>query len=218
MYKSIAIDGPAGAGKSSISKLLAKKINFHYLDTGAMYRACTYFYLLNNIDVNDEKSINENIDKINLTIENGVFYLNGKDITKEIRSDEVTKNVSLISSYKKIRENLVDMQRNIAKQNNIILDGRDIGSHVLKDASIKFYLTADAEVRANRRLNDDAVSSNLTFEEILEDIKRRDYFDSHREITPLVKADDAILIDSSNLSIDQVIDLMIKHLEKNNVI
>ncbi|MFM1583314.1 (d)CMP kinase, partial [Helcococcus ovis] len=191
---------------------------FHYLDTGAMYRACTYFYLLNNIDVNDEKSINENIDKINLTIENGVFYLNGKDITKEIRSDEVTKNVSLISSYKKIRENLVDMQRNIAKQNNIILDGRDIGSHVLKDASIKFYLTADAEVRANRRLNDDAVSSNLTFEEILEDIKRRDYFDSHREITPLVKADDAILIDSSNLSIDQVIDLMIKHLEKNNVI
>ncbi|MFM1524519.1 MULTISPECIES: (d)CMP kinase [Helcococcus] len=218
MYKSIAIDGPAGAGKSSISKLLAKKINFHYLDTGAMYRACTYFYLSNNIDINDEEMINKNIDKIKLTIENGIFFLNGKDITKEIRSDDVTKNVSLISSYKKIRENLVEMQRNIAKQNNIILDGRDIGSHVLKNASIKFYLTADAEVRARRRLNDDAVSSDLTFEEILEDIKRRDYFDSHREITPLVKAEDAILIDSSNLSIEEVIDLMIKYLEKNNVI
>ncbi|MFM1581425.1 (d)CMP kinase [Helcococcus bovis] len=218
MYKSIAIDGPAGAGKSSISKLLAKKINFHYLDTGAMYRACTYFYLSNNIDINDEEMINKNIDKIKLTIENGIFFLNGKDITKEIRSDDVTKNVSLISSYKKIRENLVEMQRNIAKQNNIILDGRDIGSHVLKNASIKFYLTADAEVRARRRLNDDAVSSDLTFEQILEDIKRRDYFDSHREITPLVKAEDAILIDSSNLSIEEVIDLMIKYLEKNNVI
>ena len=218
MYKSIAIDGPAGAGKSSISKLLAKKINFHYLDTGAMYRACTYFYLSNNIDINDEEMINKNIDKIKLTIENGIFFLNGIDITKEIRSDDVTKNVSLISSYKKIRENLVEMQRNIAKQNNIILDGRDIGSHVLKNASIKFYLTADAEVRARRRLNDDAVSSDLTFEEILEDIKRRDYFDSHREITPLVKAEDAILIDSSNLSIEEVIDLMIKYLEKNNVI
>lgn len=218
MYKSIAIDGPAGAGKSSISKLLAKKINFHYLDTGAMYRACTYFYLLNNVDVNNEKLINDNIDKINLTIKNGIFYLNGKDITKEIRSDEVTKNVSLISSYKKIRENLVKMQRNIARQNNIILDGRDIGSHVLKDASIKFFLTADAEVRAKRRLNDEAVSSDLSFEEILEDIKRRDYFDSHREITPLKKADDAILIDSSKLNIDQVIDLMVEYLEKYNVI
>lgn len=218
MYKSIAIDGPSGSGKSTISKILADKIGFNYLDTGAMYRSYTYFYLLNNIDIENENEVNKYIKDINLNIKDGVFYLNDKNISKEIRSEEVTKIVSLVSSYKKIRENLVSMQRKIAKNSNIILDGRDIGSFVLKDANIKFFLTASPEIRAKRRMNDEKEQNNLSFEDILQDIIRRDDFDSNREITPLVKAEDAILIDSSNLSIDEVVDLMINYLEKNNVI
>lgn len=218
MYKSIAIDGPSGSGKSTISKILADKIGFNYLDTGAMYRSYTYFYLLNGIDVNNEEEVINNMSKINLDIKNGMFYLNDKNITKEIRSEIVTKNVSMVSCYKKVRENLVAMQRKIAKKSNIILDGRDIGSFVLKDADIKFYLTASPEIRAKRRMNDEKEQNNMSFEAILEDIKRRDDFDSNREITPLVKAEDAILIDSSDLTIKEVVDFMIKHLENKNVI
>lgn len=218
MCKSIAIDGPSGSGKSTISKLLANRIGFDYLDTGAMYRSYTYYYLSNNIDINDENEINKYIDKINLSMKNGNFYLNNIDISKEIRNEAVTKNVSLVSSYKKVRENLVEMQRNIARKSNIILDGRDIGSFVLYNASIKFYLTADEKERARRRLLDSKNQMDLSYEEILSDIQRRDDFDSNREITPLVKAEDAILIDSTNLSIQDVIDLMIKYLEEKNVI
>lgn len=217
MYKSIAIDGPSGAGKSTISKMLAKRINFNYLDTGAMYRTYTYYFLKNNLDINDEKVINENIKNINIEINDDKFYLDGEDVSKIIREKDVTKNVSLVSSYKKVRESLVEMQRNIAKKSNIILDGRDIGSFVLKDADMKFYLTAKAEERARRRLIQ-SENPNLNFEWVLKDIIRRDEFDSNREITPLVKADDAILIDSTNLSIDEVVDLMVEYLEEANVI
>lgn len=217
MYKSIAIDGPSGAGKSTISKKLAKRINFNYLDTGAMYRTYTYYFLKNNLDINNEKVINENIKNINIQINDDKFYLDGEDVSKIIREKDVTKNVSLVSSYRKVRESLVEMQRSIAKKSNIILDGRDIGSFVLKDANMKFYLTAEAKERAHRRL----IQSNnpiLSFEWVLKDIIRRDEFDSNREITPLVKACDAILIDSTNLSIDEVVDLMVKYLEEANVI
>lgn len=217
MYKSIAIDGPAGAGKSTISKLLADKIGFNYLDTGAMYRAFTYFYLINNIDINNEDKINNNIKSIKLTFKDNSFYLNNKNINKEIRSDEVTKNVSLVSSYKKVREYLVSKQREIASKSNIILDGRDIGSFVLKDASIKFFLTATPEERAKRRLiqNKESIKN---FEKVLLDINRRDNFDSTRKISPLKKADDAIIIDTTHLSIDDTINLLIKLLEEKNVI
>ncbi len=217
MYKSIAIDGPSGAGKSTISKKLAKRINFNYLDTGAMYRTYTYYFLKNNLDINDEKVINDNIKNINIEIIDDKFYLDGEDVSKIIREKDVTKNVSLVSSYKKVRECLVEKQRNIAKKSNIILDGRDIGSYVLKDADMKFYLTAKAEERARRRL----IQSNnpkLSYEWVLNDIIRRDEFDSNRDITPLVKADDAILIDSTNLSIEEVVELMVKYLEDANVI
>lgn len=217
MYKSIAIDGPSGAGKSTIAKRLAEKIKFNYLDTGAMYRTYTYYYLKNNLDINDEKVINDNIKNINISIKDSKFYLDGEDVSEIIRGKDVTKNVSLVSSYKKIRENLVEIQRNIAKNSNIILDGRDIGSHVLKNADMKFFLTAKAEERARRRL-EQSDNPNLSFESVLNDIIRRDEFDSNRKITPLIKADDAILIDSTNLSIEEVIKLMINYLEESNVI
>ncbi len=217
MNISIAIDGPAGAGKSTISKLLADKINFNYLDTGAMYRAYTYYYLSNGIDVENEEEINNNIKNINLSIEDSKFFLNGKDVSKEIRSQEVTKNVSLVSSYIKVRENLVKSQQSIASKSNIILDGRDIGSNVLKDADMKFFLTASPEVRAKRRM-DQNNDNTMTYEETLADINRRDHFDSNRKISPLVIADDAIIIDSSDLNIEEVVDVMISYLEKNHVI
>lgn len=217
MYKSIAIDGPSGAGKSTISKKLANRLNFNYLDTGAMYRTYTYYFLKNNLDINDEDVINKNLDNINISIKNNQFYLDNENVSDIIRGEEVTKNVSLISSYKNVRKNLVDMQREIAQKSNIILDGRDIGTHVLKNADMKFFLTADKEERARRRLHD-INDSNITFEDVLKDIIRRDEYDSSRKITPLKKADDAILVDSTNLNEDEVIDLMIKHLEEANVI
>lgn len=217
MYKSIAIDGPSGAGKSTISKLLADKIGFEYLDTGAMYRAFTLYYLENKLDINDESIVNDNIGKIKLEIRDGAFFLNGKNVDREIRSQEVTKNVSLVSSYNLVREYLVKEQRRISENANIVVDGRDIGSKVLPNASIKFYLTADPKIRAQRRL-DQLNDKNLSFETILKDIIRRDEFDSNRKISPLTKVEDAIEIDSSRLDINQVIDTMIKYLEERNVI
>ncbi len=217
MYKSIAIDGPSGAGKSTISKLLADKIGFEYLDTGAMYRAFTLYYLENKLDINDESIVNDNIGKIKLEIRDGAFFLNGKNVDREIRSQEVTKNVSLVSSYNLVREYLVKEQRRISENANIVVDGRDIGSKVLPNASIKFYLTADPKIRAQRRL-DQLNDKTLSFETILKDIIRRDEFDSNRKISPLTKVEDAIEIDSSRLDINQVIDTMIKYLEERNVI
>lgn len=217
MYKSIAIDGPSGAGKSTISKLLADKIGFEYLDTGAMYRAFTLYYLENKLDINDESIVNDNIGKIKLEIRDGAFFLNGKNVDREIRSQEVTKNVSLVSSYNLVREYLVKEQRRISENANIVVDGRDIGSKVLPNASIKFYLTADPKIRAQRRL-DQLNDKTLSFETILKDIIRRDEFDSNRKISPLTKVEDAIEIDSSRLDINQVIDTMINYLEERNVI
>lgn len=217
MFRSIAIDGPAGAGKSTIAKKLANKINFNYLDTGAMYRTVTYYFLKNNLDISDEDLVNSHLNKINIKIKDNKFYLDDEDVNELIRSDQVTKNVSLVSSYRLVREKLVDMQREIAKESDIILDGRDIGSHVLKDASIKFYLTADAMERAKRRLKD-IDDENITLEKVYQDILKRDEYDMNREITPLVQAEDAILIDSTDIDIDGVIELMISYLEKENVL
>lgn len=217
MYRSIAIDGPAGAGKSTIAKLLAKKINFNYLDTGAMYRAYTYYFLKNNIDFTNENLVDSYLDKIKININDNNIYLDDIDISKEIRSEEVTKNVSLVSSYKNLRKELVKMQREISRSSDIVVDGRDIGSYVLKDADMKFFLTAEAMERAKRRYKD-LDNTNLSLEEVYKDILKRDEFDSTREITPLVQAEDAIYIDSTDLSIDEVVNLMISYLEKKNVI
>ena len=217
MYKSIAIDGPSGAGKSTISKIIADKIGFFYLDTGAMYRSYTYYYIKNCYDIKNEELVNSKLKDITLMIKDGKFLLNGQDVNKEIRSQEVTSKVSLISSYRLVREKLVEEQRHLASTNNSVLDGRDIGSTVLPNASIKFYLDAKAEIRAERRLQQ-LNRTDITHDEVLADIIRRDKYDSSRSISPLKKADDAIVIDTSNLDIDEVVNLMLKKLEEKNVI
>ncbi|MGF0039172.1 (d)CMP kinase [Peptoniphilaceae bacterium SGI.131] len=216
-YKSIAIDGPAGAGKSTVAKALAKKLNFNYLDTGAMYRVYTYYYLSNNINIEDEKLVESHIKNIDMKIVDGEFYLNGKNVNKEIRDSQVTLNVSLVSSYKSVRENLVEKQRQISKNSNIILDGRDIGTHVLTNADIKFFLTATAEIRAQRRY-DESDKSKMSYEDVLKDIKRRDLYDSSRTISPLRQAEDAILIDSSEMNVEEVVETMYRYIEEKNVI
>lgn len=211
----IALDGPSGSGKSTIANLLADKLKISYLNTGSMYRALTLYFLENNI----KKS--ENIDikilkKINIDINEDKVFLNGKDVSQEIRDKEVTENVSWVSSIPVVREYLVEMQRKISKNKSIILDGRDIGTVVFPDAKYKFYLDASSFVRAKRRLEQNEIDKS--FEEIKKDIEKRDYLDSHREISPLKKAEDAIEIDSSDLTIDQTIEKILEKMDKEDVL
>lgn len=211
----IALDGPSGSGKSTIANLLAKKLKISYLNTGSMYRALTLYLLENNIKKTDDfdKNILENI---NIDINKDKVFLNGEDVSKEIRDKEVTENVSWVSSMPEVREYLVEMQRNISNNKSIILDGRDIGTVVFPNAKYKFYLTASSFVRAKRRFDQKEIAKS--FEEIKEDIEKRDYLDSHREISPLKKADDAIEIDSSDLTIAQTIDKIIENMDKEDVL
>jgi len=213
MKKLIALDGPAGSGKSSISKAVAERLNYNYLDTGAMYRACTLYVLENNIDPKNENDVSKIISDIRIDLENGKVFLNRRDVTKEIRSKEVTQNVSYVCAYKAIREEMVSQQRWLAKHSNtgIILDGRDIGTVVFPNADLKIYLTASYEKRAERRMLDNKkIGIIMSKEETLEDLKRRDFLDSTRENSPLRKADDAIEIDNSNITLEETISLIIK--------
>ena len=211
----IALDGPSGSGKSTIANLLAKKLKISYLNTGSMYRALSLYLLENNIKKTDDfdKNILENI---NIDINKDKVFLNGEDVSKEIRDKEVTENVSWVSSMPEVREYLVEMQRNISNNKSIILDGRDIGTVVFPNAKYKFYLTASSFVRAKRRFDQKEIAKS--FEEIKEDIEKRDYLDSHRKISPLKKADDAIEIDSSDLTIAQTIDKIIENMDKEDVL
>lgn len=206
----IAIDGPAGSGKSTIAKLIAKKLGFLYIDSGAMYRALTLFLLKKRlIDCNNNK-FKSNLKKINIQFKNETIYLNKKNVSKEIRSSIVTKNVSYVSSKEIIRTELVKRQREIAKNNKIVMDGRDIGTTVFKNANLKIYLTASPVIRAKRRRNDlKAISENVKFQELIKQIQERDDFDSTRKISPLCKSQDAIVIDNNNLSINEIIELII---------
>lgn len=211
----VALDGPSGSGKSTIANLLANKLKISYLNTGSMYRALTLYFLENNI----KKS--ENIDikilkKINIDINEDKVFLNGKDVSQEIRDKEVTENVSWVSSIPVVREYLVEMQRKISNNKSIILDGRDIGTVVFPDAKYKFYLDASSFVRAKRRFEQNEIDKS--FEEIKKDIEKRDYLDSHREISPLKKAEDAIEIDSSDLTIDQTIEKILEKMDKEDVL
>lgn len=211
MSMNIAIDGPAGAGKSTIAKRLAKKLGFIYVDTGAMYRAMAYYFLQHNIDAKDENAIAATCPDVDVTItyENGEqqVLLNGENVNGVIRSEEVGNMASSTSVYPVVRKKLVELQRQLAKSADVIMDGRDIGTCVLPDAQVKIYLTASSATRAKRRydeLTEKGVSCDLA--EIEKDIIDRDYRDMHRETSPLRQAEDAVLVDSSEMNIDEVVD------------
>ncbi|MDL2310926.1 (d)CMP kinase [Peptostreptococcaceae bacterium OttesenSCG-928-C18] len=215
MYK-IALDGPSASGKSTIAKILSGILGIKYLDTGAMYRAITYYLISNNINLESKKGVKNKLNDIEISYFEEDIKVNGQVVTDKLRTDIINKNVSKVSSYSSVREKLVNIQRNIAKKNSIILDGRDIGTVVLPNAEYKFFLVASAEERAKRRLNDANSKSEYSYEEILEDIKKRDYLDSTREISPLKKADDAIEIDSTNMSINEVVEFILKYIRGIN--
>jgi CMP/dCMP kinase len=207
----VAIDGPAGAGKSTIAKLLAKKLNFVYVDTGAMYRAITFKAINKQINLEQETDYTF-LDETEIVLTpNGQVFMDGKDITKEIREQEVTRHVSLVASLKIVREKLVDLQRKMALKNHCIMDGRDIGTNVLPHAQVKLFLTASVEERARRRYVELVKQGKeVSYEEIFEDIKRRDHLDSTRELNPLTMAVDAIRVDTSNDTIDEVVNKLIE--------
>ncbi len=215
----IAVDGPAGAGKSTVSKMVAEKLNLFYIDTGAMYRAITYALLKNNIDLHNETQIENFIKSINFSLKKNPetnemkIFINGKSVNEELRKKIIDLNVSLVSSYKCVRDFLVKLQQELGKNYNVILDGRDIGTVVFPDADFKFYLDASVDVRAKRRLNDAKNKEQRSIEEIKNEIIERDKLDSTREISPLKKANDAIYIDTSHLSIEEVVNLMIKKIK-----
>ena len=211
MSMNIAIDGPAGAGKSTIAKRLAKKLGYIYVDTGAMYRAMAYYFLQHNIDAKDENAIAATCPDVDVTItyENGEqqVLLNGENVNGVIRNEEVGNMASSTSVYPVVRKKLVELQRQLAKSADVIMDGRDIGTCVLPDAQVKIYLTASSATRAKRRydeLTEKGVSCDLA--EIEKDIIERDYRDMHRETSPLRQAEDAVLVDSSEMNIDEVVD------------
>ena len=202
----IAVDGPAGAGKSTIAKVIADKLNINYIDTGAMYRAITYKCLQNNIDINNEEDVINIAKQCDIDFKDNNIYLNGNILKDEIRTMEVSNNVSNVAKIKEVRYLMVDIQRNIGKMSSVILDGRDIGSYVFPNADYKFFLVATPEERGNRRYKELINKGyDVNLEEIIKDIIKRDEIDSNREFAPLVKAEDAIEIDTTGKNIDEVV-------------
>ena len=211
MSYNIAIDGPAGAGKSTIAKSIAKKRKIIYVDTGAMYRAMALFMIKNNVDPEDTETVAKVCEKADITIgyenDQQVVYLNGENVNAFLRTEEVGTMASKVSVQPAVRVKLVELQKNIAKENDCVMDGRDIGTVVLPDAQVKIFLTASSLVRAKRRyaeLTEKGETCDL--KEIQAGIEERDYRDMHREISPLKQAEDAVLLDTSDLTIEQVID------------
>ena len=216
MKISVAIDGPAGAGKSTIAKILAKKFDLMYINTGAMYRAVTLMAMRSNIPSTDIEELKKLLHTIEMHFEGDRLIVNNEDISELITMPEISNNVSNYAAVPEIREILVMLQKNIASKYNVLMDGRDIGTVVLKDAPFKFYLTASAEERANRRFNELKLKGlEVEYNNILEEIIKRDYIDMNREVTPLVKAEDAVEIDSSNLNINEVVEVMAEYMEKH---
>ena len=222
-YVSVAVDGPAGSGKSTITKMVAKSLGFNYVDTGAMYRALTYNFLSNGLDELEEEKIKELLSKTEFRVEyvDGIqyVYVNDVEVSDKIRTAEVSKYTSLFAKSPAIRDFLIDTQRNLANTNNIIMDGRDIASVVLPNADVKIFLTASVEERARRRVLDFERQGieNVDFEKVKEDIKARDWQDENRDIAPLIKVESATLIDTTSLTIDEVVEKMtelVKSVEK----
>lgn len=205
----VAIDGPAGSGKGTVAKIVAKECNLTYIDTGAMYRAIAYATIKNNIKIDEEDKIVELAKKSKIEFINGKTYLDNVDISSEIRTMEVSSIVSPISSIVKLREILVDLQRNMAKKNNVIMEGRDITTVVFPNAKYKFYLDATLDERAKRRYKENIEKGmNVSLEEIKENIKKRDYNDMHKEVGSLTRTLDSIYIDSTNLTIEEVVNII----------
>ena len=208
---SIAIDGPAGAGKSTIARQLAVELGYRYVDTGAIYRTVAYFMDLWGVSPKDVDGVNRYIDELTVGIEydeSGLQHMmmNGMDVTNDIRTQEISQKASLISAHPCVREMLLDMQREIAKQYNVIMDGRDIGTVVLPKATVKIFLTASAEIRAKRRCDELlAKGQKAKYETVLKEIQQRDYQDTHREIAPLKMARDSIKVDTSEMDIQQAV-------------
>ncbi|MBI9009478.1 MAG: (d)CMP kinase [Tenericutes bacterium] len=207
-YHSIAIDGPAASGKSTVAKELAKKLDYIYIDTGAMYRATTYKALSIGVDLSNPYAYSF-LDTTEFVFKFGELFMDGVNMTVLNRRKEVSDNVSLVASHVPVRNKLVMLQQNIAKQNNVVMDGRDIGTVVLKNADVKYFMVASVEVRAERRLEElKKYGTNFTLHELMDDIKRRDDYDSSREYNPLKQANDAILIDTSEISIKEAVALI----------
>ena len=207
----IAIDGPAGAGKSTIARAMAEALGYYYVDTGAIYRTVAYFLDLLGISPKDADGVRKYIDELTVDIQYDAegkqhMLMNGMDVTEEIRTPDISQKASLVSAHPEVRAMLLDMQRDVAKKHNVIMDGRDIGTVVLPKADVKIFLTASAEVRAKRRCAElTARGQKANFGEILRQIEQRDYQESHRAIAPLKQAKDAVLLDTSELDIPQVI-------------
>ena len=211
---SIAIDGPAGAGKSTIARRLAKELGYVYVDTGAIYRTVAYFFDTWGISPKDIDGITRYIDELNIDIwydEDGLqhMYMNNIDVTDDIRTPEISQKASLISAHAIVRDMLLDMQREVAEQFNVVMDGRDIGTVVLPNATVKIFLTASAEVRARRR-TDELLDKGkkVSYEQVLKDIQQRDYQDTHREVAPLKMCRDSVKLDTSDMDIEQVLQEM----------
>lgn len=209
MNKIVAIDGPAGSGKGTVAKILSDQCSLLYIDTGAMYRAVAYKMLKEGIELTEEDKIVELAKNSKIEFIDGKTYLDGEDISKEIRTMEVTKIVSPVSSIVKLREILVDLQRKIAENSDVIMEGRDITTVVFPNATYKFYLDADVEERAKRRFKENKEKGiDSSFEEILENIKKRDYNDMHKEVGSLTRTEDSHYIDSTNMTIEEVVEEM----------
>ncbi len=211
---SIAIDGPAGAGKSTIARRLAKELGYYYVDTGAIYRTVAYFMDLLGVSPKDVDGVERYIDELTIEIEyddDGAQHMimNGMDVTNDIRTQEISQKASLVSAHAVVRDVLLDMQRDVAKKHNVIMDGRDIGTVVLPRANVKIFLTASVEVRAKRRYDEYiAKGQKADLAKISKEIQQRDYQDTHREVAPLKQARDAVKLDTSDLDIDGVIAAM----------
>jgi len=212
----VAIDGPAGSGKSSTAKEISKQLNWLYLDTGAMYRAITFYFLKNDIQYSEENNYIDVLENIFINFENSStqkVFLNNLEITKEIRSTEVTRFVSTVSTIPEVRKYCVKLQREIAKKSNVVIEGRDIGTKVFPNAEVKIFLTASVEERAKRRFNELDSKNKIDFEQLVEDIKLRDQKDSNRKISPLTIAQDATVIDTSGMNINEQLTKIRKHIE-----
>lgn len=209
IYK-IAIDGPSGAGKSTIAKRVAQELAIDYIDTGAMYRAVGLKMLRLGIPMEENEVLLEMLGNTDVDFSEGKVYLDGEDVSGLIRTQEVSKAASDCSAFASVRRKLVELQQAMGRRKSVIMDGRDIGTVVLRDAEYKFYLTATAEERAMRRYKElREKGSEDTYEKVLEDVNKRDYNDTHREVDPLRQAEDAVLIDSTHMSVDEVVDFVI---------